>query len=201
LPGFDRYFFPGFVTGFFTNANFPAEHRSDQRSTGRQRNALDQGVAAFKNGQFEEAARLFERARQLDPSLVNAPLYLATAYASEYIPGAPSEENQQKGKLAISTYKEVLQIDPNNLSGIDGLASILYQMADQPFSVDLFNEAKSYHQRHIDRPEDPQPYYSIGVIDWALAYRANTELRAPFKQPENEKASKNSDDQSEEKRD
>jgi tetratricopeptide (TPR) repeat protein len=165
------------------------------------KDALDQGVAAFKNGQFDEAARLFERARQLDPSLVNAPLYLATAYASEYIPGAPSEENQQKGKLAISTYKEVLQIDPNNLAGIDGLASILYQMAGQPFSVDLFNESKTYHQRHIDlRPEDPQPYYSIGVIDWALAYRANTELRAPFKQPENEKASKNSDDQSEEEK-
>jgi hypothetical protein len=27
------------------------------------------------------------------------------------------------------------------------------------------------------RPEDPEPYYWIGVIDWTLAYRANAELR------------------------
>jgi tetratricopeptide (TPR) repeat protein len=145
------------------------------------RDALNQGVAAFKNAQFDEATRLFERARQLDPSLVNASLYLATAYASQYIPGAPSEENQEKGKQAISTYREVLQIDPNNLPAIDGLASILYQMAGQPFSVDLFNESKSYHQKHIDlKPQDPQPYYLIGVIDWALSYRANTKLREEF---------------------
>jgi hypothetical protein len=34
---------------------------------------------------------------------------------------------------------------------------------------------------HINlKPTDPQPYYSIGVIDWALAYRGNSELRAEY---------------------
>jgi len=145
------------------------------------RDVVNQGVQAFKNAQFDEAERLFLRAKQLDPSLQNAGLYLATTYASQYIPGAPSEENVQKGKMAAEEYREVLNRDPANLSAIDGLASILYQMAGQPFSPELFMESKSFHQKHVElRPRDPQPYYSIGVIDWALAYRANTQLRAEF---------------------
>jgi len=35
-------------------------------------------VQNFKNGQYEEAARDFLRAKQLDPKLLNARLYLAT---------------------------------------------------------------------------------------------------------------------------
>lgn len=147
------------------------------------RDALNQGVAAFKNAQFDEAIGLFQRARQLDPSLQNASLYLATAYASQYIPGAPSEENVESGKMAVREYRAVLEVDRANLSAIDGLASILYQMAGQPFSRELFEESKSYHKKHVKlRPDDPPPYYSIGVIDWALAYRANTELRQEFNQ-------------------
>ena len=147
------------------------------------RDTLNEGVEAFKNAQFEEAVRLFKRAKRLDPALQNASLYLATAYASEYIPGAPSEENVRNGELARREYKEVLDQNTTNLSAIDGIASILYQMAGQPFNTEMFEESKSYHKKHIElRPDDPQPYYSIGVIDWALAYRANTLLRAEFNQ-------------------
>ena len=39
------------------------------------RDALNQGVAAFRDGQYEEAQRLFQHAKQLDPRLVNARLY------------------------------------------------------------------------------------------------------------------------------
>jgi hypothetical protein len=54
-------------------------------------------------------------------------------------------------------------------------------MAGEPFDPDLFLESKSYHQKHIYlRPEDPEPYYWIGVLDWTLAFRANGLLRARF---------------------
>jgi hypothetical protein len=29
-------------------------------------------------------------------------------------------------------------------------------------------------------PQDPEPYYRIGVIDWTLAFRANTEARSKY---------------------
>jgi tetratricopeptide (TPR) repeat protein len=147
----------------------------------RARDLLNKGVAAFKNAQFDTAVEDFKQAKELDPDLINARLYLATAYASQYIPGAPSEENMRHGQEAIAEYQNVLEKDPNNLSAIDGLASILYQMAGQPFDAKKFEESKLYHQKHIAlKPQDPAPYYSIGVIDWALAYRGNTEMRAEY---------------------
>jgi len=145
------------------------------------RDDLNKGVAEFKNGQYDKAVEYFKTAKDLDPKLLNARLYLATAYASQYIPGAPSEENMRHGNEAIQEYTSVLEMDPNNISAIDGLASIDYQMAGQPFEPKKFEESKGYHQKHIAlKPQDPQPYYSIGVIDWALAYRGNTEMRAEY---------------------
>jgi tetratricopeptide (TPR) repeat protein len=145
------------------------------------RDALNKGVQAYKSGQFDEAIEKFKMAKELDPGLLNARLYLATAYASQYIPGAPSEENVRKGQQAIAEFQEVLQIDPNNLSAIDGIGSILYQMAATPYNPSKFEESKKYHLRHIQlKPEDPEPYYWVGVIDWTLSYKANADLRAEY---------------------
>jgi len=158
------------------------QEKSPQTEEQRQaREALDKGVQGFKNGQYDEATQDFLRAKQLDPKFLNARLYLATAYASQYIPGAPSEENTRRGREAVEEFRGVLALDPQNLSAIDGIGSILFQMAGEPFDPDLFLESKSYHQKHIYlRPEDPEPYYWIGVLDWTLAFRANGLLRARF---------------------
>lgn len=158
------------------------------------RDDLNKGVAAFKNGQYDQAVEFFKQAKELDPNLLNARLYLATAYASQYIPGAPSDENVRHGNEAVQEYKGALEKDSNNMSAIDGLASILYQMAGQPFDPKKFDESKTYHLKHIElRPNDPQPYYSIGVIDWALAYRGNTELRADYNKAHINKQVKDTD--------
>src|ERR1700746_3223231 len=85
------------------------------------RDKLNKGVTDFKNGQADAAIENFKLAKELDPTLMNARLYLATAYASLYIPGAPSKENKARGDQAIKEFKEVLDIDPNNLGAIDGI--------------------------------------------------------------------------------
>jgi len=145
------------------------------------RDLLNKGVAAFKNGQYDAAVEDFKQAKDLDPSLLNARLYLATAYASQYIPGAPSEQNKNIGKQAIQEFKDILGTNPDNLSAIDGVGSILFQMAGTPYDPKLFEESKTYHQKHIQlKPEDPEPYYWIGVIDWTLAFRANGEMRKDY---------------------
>jgi Tfp pilus assembly protein PilF len=153
--------------------------RTEEQSQARE--ALNKGVQDFKNGQYEEAAGDFLRAKQLDPKLMNARLYLATTYASQYIPGAPSDENSRMGHAATEEFRGALSLDPQNISAIDGLGSLLFQMAGSPFDPDLLQESKSYHQKHIYlRPDDPEPYYWIGVIDWTLAFRANGLLRTKF---------------------
>ncbi len=145
------------------------------------RDMLNKGVQAYKSGQFDQSIEFFKQAKDFDPGLLNARLYLATAYASQYIPGAPSEENVRKGQQAIAEFQDVLRTDPNNLSAIDGIGSILYQMAATPFTPAKFDESKKYHLRHIAlKPDDPEPYYWVGVIDWTLAFRANADLRAAY---------------------
>jgi len=145
------------------------------------RDDLNKGVGAFKNGQYDTAIEFFKQARDLDPALMNARLYLATAYASQYIPGAPSDANMKLGTQAIAEFKDVLSIDPNNLSAIDGIGSILFQMAGTPYDPKKFEESKTYHEKHIQlKPTDPEPYYWVGVIDWTLAFRANNEARAEY---------------------
>lgn len=145
------------------------------------RDALNKGVQSYKNGQFDQSIDFFMKAKELDPDLLNARLYLATAYATQYIPGAPSEENVRKGQQAIQEFQEVLQSDPNNLSAIDGIGSILYQMAATPYTPSRFEESKKYHLRHIQlKPDDPEPYYWVGVIDWTLTFRANSDLRSAY---------------------
>jgi len=158
------------------------------------RDLLNKGVGAFKNGQYDAAVEDFKQAKDLDPSLLNARLYLATAYASQYIPGAPSEQNKNIGKQAIQEFKEILATNPDNLSAIDGIGSILFQMAGTPYDPKLFEESKSYHQKHIQlKPEDPEPYYWIGVIDWTLAFRANGEMRKEYNEKNIRKQVKETD--------
>jgi tetratricopeptide (TPR) repeat protein len=158
------------------------------------RDLLNKGVAAFKAGQYDTAIEHFKQAKDLDPGLINARLYLATAYASQYIPGAPSEQNIRLGTQAVNEFKEVLDVDPNNLSATDGIGSIIFQMAGTPYDPKKFEESKSYHKKHIElKPNDPEPYYWIGVIDWTLAFRANGELRAEYNKNNIRKQLKDSD--------
>lgn len=145
------------------------------------RDALNKGVGAFKNGQYDTAIEFFKQARDLDPTLMNARLYLATAYASQYIPGAPSDANVKLGNQAIAEFKDVLSIDPNNLGAIDGIGSMVFQMAGTPYDAKKFEESKNYHQKHIElKPNDPEPYYWVAVINWTLAFRGNNEMRAEY---------------------
>ena len=145
------------------------------------RDLLNKGVASFKDGKYDDSIESFKQAKDLDPTLLNARLYLATAYATEYIPGAPSDDNVRVGQQAISEFQDVLSVDPNNTSAIDGIGSILYNMAGTPFSPEQYAKSKEYHEKHIAlKPDDPEPYYWVGVIDWTLAYRGNAEMRQAY---------------------
>ena len=136
------------------------------------RDDLNKGVAAYKNARYEQAIDRFKEAVALDPSLQNAKLYLATAYAQQYIPGVDSPENLQNANAAIEQYKNVLEQDPKNVNSIKGIAYLYLQMKK-------FEDAKSYYRKAIDLdPNDPEAYYSVGVIDWTQAYQPRMEERA-----------------------
>ena len=145
------------------------------------RDLLNQGTQAYKDGLTDKAIEDFKQATELDPTLLMARLYLATAYQGQFIPGAPSDENKRMGEQAIAEYRKVLEADPNNVSALDGLGSMMYNLAATPYTPEKFEESKTYHQKHIAlKPDDPEPYYWVGVIDWTLSWHANQELRADY---------------------
>jgi tetratricopeptide (TPR) repeat protein len=147
----------------------------------RARDKLNKGVQAYKGGQTDQAIEDFKQATQFDPDLLNARLYLATAYSAQYIPGAPSPENIRNGDQAKAEFMTILQSHPDNLSAVDGIGSILYNMGGTPFDAAKMEESKTYHQKHIAlKPDDPEPYYWLGVIDWTLAFRGNHEMREEY---------------------
>ncbi len=139
------------------------------------RDQLNKGVQAYKGAKYEEAISHFQQAVSLDPTLLNARLYLATAYAQQYIPGAPGEDNERNAKQAIDEFQKVLDMNPprdQQIASLKGIASLYFNMKD-------LDKAKQYHQKvaQLD-PNDPEAYYSIGVIDWTETYQPNMEERA-----------------------
>jgi len=136
------------------------------------RDQLNKGVAAYKNAKYEEAIDHFQQSVSLDPSLLNARLYLATAYAQQYIPGVDAPDNNRMGEQAIEQYKAVIEHDPKNVNSIKGIAYIYLQMKK-------FEDAKTYYRKALEvDPNDPEPYYSVGVIDWTQTYQPRMEARA-----------------------
>src|SRR5262245_65690275 len=73
----------------------------------RARDQLNKGVANFRDGHYDAAIENFKQSKDLDPELLNARVYLATAYAAQYIPGAPSDENVRVGESAVTEFKDV----------------------------------------------------------------------------------------------
>jgi len=141
----------------------------------RARDQLNKGVEAYKNSHYELAIDHFQRAIELDPALINARLYLATALVSQYIPGVESPDNLKNAEQAIDQYQKVLDANPSRdqkVNSAKGIASLYYNMKK-------FDDAKKFNRMVSDiDPNDPDPYYSIGVIDWAETYAPRMEERA-----------------------
>jgi len=134
------------------------------------------GVEAYRNSRFEEAIHHFSQATELDPSKAEAHLYLATAHSNQFIPGVDTEDNQLIGTNAIEQYQLALDSGDANegakRSSVKGIAYLYMNMKK-------WDEAKTYYQKAsaLD-PNDPEPYYAMGVIDWTRCYQPRMEARA-----------------------
>jgi tetratricopeptide (TPR) repeat protein len=132
-------------------------------------------VTAYKNAKYEEAIGHFQEAVALDPNLINAKMYLATAFAQQYIPGADTPDNNQMASQAIEQYQNVLAMNPARDQKVNSAKGIAYLY----LNMKKFDEAKKYYRMAADiDPNDPEPYYSVGVIDWTACYQPRMEERA-----------------------
>jgi tetratricopeptide (TPR) repeat protein len=130
------------------------------------------GVKAYQNARYDEAVEHFSTAVRLDPAYLNARLYLATAYMSQYIPGAQSPENLRMAQRAHDEFQQVLALDPENDVAMASIASLYY-------SQKKFEDAREWYEKltSLD-PENKEAWYTLGVIAWSQFYPAYGEARA-----------------------
>lgn len=146
------------------------------------RDNLNKGVQAYKSARYNDAVEFFKKAIDLDDSNPNARLYLATAYMTQWIPGAESAENKALADGARKEFMTVLGKDPNDKTALASLASLSYNEAtalSPEDKVKKFDEAREWHQKLLSvDPQNKESYYSLGVIAWAKWYPALMGARA-----------------------
>ena len=146
------------------------------------RDNLNKGVQAFKNAKYSEAVDFFKTALELDPEYPTARLYLATAYMSQYIPGAESPENLAHAKNAMAEFEKVLEGDPQNATAVESIASLYYLQAQGTQKLEdkmaRLEDARKWYQRLTEvEPTKKEAWYSLGVIAWARWYPVWMEAR------------------------
>jgi len=139
------------------------------------RDQLNKGVKAYKDNHYEQAITHFQEAVRLDPSLINARMYLATAFVSQYIPGVDSPDNLRTAQQAIDEYQKVIDSNPSREQKVNSAKGVAYLY----LNMKKWDDAKKYYRMASEAdPNDPEPYYSVGVIDWTACYQPRMEERA-----------------------
>ena len=144
----------------------------------RSRDALNHGVQAYKGAHYSEAVDYFKSAVQLDPDNTMPRLYLATAYMSQYIPGAESPENLQLAKQAKEEFQKGSGEEPvrrhrARFAGIRFSYQQAQGMPDLEAKLKKLDEAKEWYLKLIAAdPQNKEGFYSLAVIDWVKWYAA-----------------------------
>lgn len=129
------------------------------------RDQLNKGVQAYKQAKYEEAIDHFQRAVNLDPTYPMTRLYLATAYAQQVVPNLDSPDNEKTAQMAINGFHQVLQQHPDDITSMKQIAALY-------FDLNKFDKAKQWQMKVLQAdPKDAEAAYTIGVIDWTLAYK------------------------------
>jgi tetratricopeptide (TPR) repeat protein len=134
----------------------------------RARDQLVKGVQSFKAGKYEEAVDHFQNSINLDPEYIPARLYLATAYSYQVVAGVDTPDNLKVAQKALNGFDFVLNQNPNDLDALRQVASIQRNIKE-------YDKAKDTEKKILSiKPDDADADYTIGAIDWNLAYKNAT---------------------------
>jgi tetratricopeptide (TPR) repeat protein len=127
------------------------------------RNAVNEGVQAFRQAQYEDAIQRFEQAVTLDPDFVLARMYLAATYLQVFEPGVDTPDNVIRATKALDQYSEILRSNPNDVESLKGVAYLKLQLNN-------FDGARQAYAKAIAlEPNDPELLYAAGVANWSMA--------------------------------
>lgn len=135
------------------------------------RDHLNKGVAAMKTAKYKDATEHFKEAISLDPDWEVPKLYLATAYLSQWIPGAESAENKEFASQARTGFLKVLEEKPDDKNALAYMASMAYSEATTgtPSPEEKkakLDEAEGWHTKRNAVEPSADAYYSLAVISY-----------------------------------
>jgi tetratricopeptide (TPR) repeat protein len=144
---------------------------------GQETSAKDEiraGLLAYQFSNYQGAAEHFQTALKLDPGSIEARIGLANSYAQQYTPGDESATNVELAAQAIGEFKSVLNGNPTGQQRYRSTVSI----ASLSLNLKRWDDAREYYMKAIElNPDDAHNYYSMGVIDWTLAYPPRVKVR------------------------
>lgn len=127
------------------------------------RNHLNHGVSEYTAKRYDTAAESFIAAIELDPELVDAYVYLATTYRTQFMPLVQNPENLEMGKRAIASFEKVLELQPDHRTAMINIADI-YRNMDRP------EESKNWYRRLMEIDQDQsEALYGIGAINYSIS--------------------------------
>lgn len=145
------------------------------------------GTVAYKFLDYSGAAEHFKAALEINPDLTQARVFLATAYAQQYIAGDESAANVTMAEQAIDEFKKVLSGKPTEAEEYRSVVPI----ASLSFNLKHFSQAREYYGKAIElKPDEARNYFMIALIDWTEASAARTKARSELGLNESEMISK-----------
>ena len=136
---------------------------------------IELGDKAYRVSNYPEAVHDLQQALTLDPSNQLAMVRLGSIYMTMWIPGLPSEDNEQNLRAARKNLQLALQLHPTDKEALAYLAQLTYteamgkkdaQVKTLGVALDLFRQLAE-----LD-PANKEAFYMQGVIDWSLAFAA-----------------------------
>jgi tetratricopeptide (TPR) repeat protein len=118
---------------------------------------------AYNKGDFQVAVERFNTAVTLEPTNVNARLFLANALMRlSYTLRHPAGANHMAA--AAQQYQEALARDPKNKQATAGMTAIALENKQ-------YRQAREWAEKlAADDANDKTAWYTLGVLDWAIVF-------------------------------
>jgi tetratricopeptide (TPR) repeat protein len=145
------------------------------------------GIVAYKFSDYAGAAEHFKAALAMNPDMAAARLFLATAYAQQYIAGDESATNVAMAQQAIDQFKLVLNDDPSEQERYKSVVPI----ASLSFNLKRLDDAREYYGKAVTlKPDEARNYFMLGLIDWTEASKSRAKEKSELGLTESQMISK-----------
>jgi tetratricopeptide (TPR) repeat protein len=131
----------------------------------RARDFSNKGVKKFSDQKYSDAAYLFDKAIQEDPTFETARMYLAQSYMNQFTPGSTNAKSERMAYKAIETFEYLVNNAKDSeikTYSMQFIASLYYQLKKP-------DEAKSWCRKIIEvAPNSESAYYRIALVDYDM---------------------------------